>query len=59
MAAGGLRTGDARFAFDDFADYNTPRGKDAAGRDTRAESIARPLLKLDMSPHRQRDQEHR
>ncbi len=27
-----------------------PKGKDAAGRDTRAEFITRPLLKLDISP---------
>ena len=39
-----------RLAFDGYADYNTPKGKDAAGRDTRAEFIARPLLKLDISP---------
>lgn len=45
-----FQIGGARFAFDGFADYNTPKGKDAAGRDTRAEFIARPLLKLDISP---------
>jgi hypothetical protein len=45
-----FRIGGARLAFDGFADYNTPKGKDAAGRDTRAEFIARPLLKLDISP---------
>jgi hypothetical protein len=45
-----FQIGGARFAFDGFADYNTPKGKDAAGRDTRAEIIARPLLKLDISP---------
>ena len=38
-----------RLAFDGFADYNTPKGKDAAGRDTRAEFITRPQLKLDIS----------
>jgi hypothetical protein len=43
-----FRIGAARFAFDGFADYNTPKGKDAAGRDTRAEFITRPLLKLDV-----------
>jgi hypothetical protein len=43
-----FRIGGARFAFDGFADYNTPKGKDAAGRDTRAEFITRPLLKLDL-----------
>jgi hypothetical protein len=45
-----FQIGGARFAFDGFADYNTPKGRDAAGRDTRAEFIARPLLKLDISP---------
>ncbi len=45
-----FRIGGARFAFDGFADYNTPKGKDAAGQETRAELIARPLLKLDLSP---------
>jgi hypothetical protein len=45
-----FRIGGARLAFDGFADYNTPKGKDAAGRDTCAEFIARPLLKLDISP---------
>jgi hypothetical protein len=45
-----FRIGAARLAFDGFADYNTAKGKDAAGRDTRAEFIARPLLKVDVSP---------
>jgi hypothetical protein len=45
-----FRIGGARLAFDGYADYNTPKGKDAAGHDTRAEFIARPLLKLDISP---------
>jgi hypothetical protein len=44
-----FRLGRAQLAFDGFADYNTPKGKDAAGRPTRAEFIARPLLKLDIS----------
>ena len=44
-----FRIGPVRMAFDGFADYNTPKGKDAAGRDTRAEFITRPLLKLDIS----------
>jgi nucleoside-specific outer membrane channel protein Tsx len=44
-----FRIGGARLAFDGFADYNTPKGKDAAGRDTHAEFITRPLLKLDIS----------
>lgn len=44
-----FRVGGARLAFDGFADYNTPKGKDAAGRDTRAEFVVRPLLKLDIS----------
>jgi hypothetical protein len=45
-----FRIGGARLAFDGYADYNTPKGTDAAGRETRAEFIARPLLKLDISP---------
>ena len=45
-----FRIGGVRLAFDGYADYNTPKGKDAAGRDTRAEFIARPLLKVDVSP---------
>jgi hypothetical protein len=45
-----FRIGRARLAFDGFADFNTAKGKDAAGRDTRAEFITRPLLKLDISP---------
>jgi hypothetical protein len=43
-----FRIGGAALAFDGFAAYNTPKGKDAAGRDTKAELIARPLLKLDV-----------
>jgi hypothetical protein len=45
-----FRIGGAGLAFDGFADYNTPKGRDAAGRDTRAELLARPLLKIDVSP---------
>jgi uncharacterized iron-regulated membrane protein len=45
-----FRVGGAQLAFDGYADYNTPKGKDAAGRQTRAEFITRPLLKLDISP---------
>lgn len=45
-----FRLGRIHLAFDGFADYNTPKGKDAAGRDTCAEFITRPLLKLDISP---------
>jgi hypothetical protein len=44
-----FRLAGARLAFDGFADYNTPKGKDAAGRDTRAEFLTRPQLKLDVS----------
>jgi hypothetical protein len=44
-----FRVGRAQLAFDGFADYNTAKGKDAAGRDTLAEFVARPLLKLDVS----------
>ena len=39
-----FRLGGVHLALDGFAAYNTPKGKDAAGRDTRAELIARPLL---------------
>jgi hypothetical protein len=35
-------------AFDGYADYNTGKGRDAAGRETRAELIARPQLRLDL-----------
>jgi hypothetical protein len=45
-----FRIGRARLAFDGYADYNTAKGKDAAGHETRAELITRPLLKLDLSP---------
>jgi hypothetical protein len=45
-----FRIGGARLALDGFAGYNTPKGRDAAGRETRAEFLARPLLKLDVSP---------
>ena len=43
-----FRLGGVNLALDGFAAYNTAKGKDAAGRDTRAELIARPLLKLDL-----------
>jgi nucleoside-specific outer membrane channel protein Tsx len=43
-----FRMGGASLAFDGFAAFNTPKGKDAAGRDTKAEIIARPLMKLDL-----------
>jgi uncharacterized iron-regulated membrane protein len=42
--------GHARLAFDGFADYNTAKGKDAAGHDTKPEFITRPQLKLDLGP---------
>ena len=45
-----FRVGGAQLAFDGYADWNSPKGKDAAGRDTRAEFITRPQLKLDISP---------
>ena len=45
-----FRLGRAELAFDGFADYNTAKGTDAAGRQTLAEFITRPLLKLDVSP---------
>jgi hypothetical protein len=44
-----FRLGPVRLAFDGYADYNTAKGKDAAGRETEAEFIARPLLKVDIS----------
>lgn len=43
-----FRLGRVPLAFDGFAAYNSPKGKDAAGHDTRAEIIARPLVKLDV-----------
>lgn len=45
-----FRVGAARLAFDGFADYNTAKGLDATGRQTAAEFITRPQLKLDVSP---------
>jgi hypothetical protein len=44
-----FRIGGARLAFDGFADYNTAKGLDATGRQTGAEFITRPQLKLDVS----------
>lgn len=44
-----FRLGRAQLALDGFADYNTAKGRDAAGRETRPEFIARPLLKADIS----------
>ena len=41
--------GGARLAFDGFADYNTAKGQDVAGHDTKPEFITRPQLKLDVS----------
>ena len=41
--------GGAQLAFDGFADYNTAKGKDVGGRDTKPEFITRPQLKLDIS----------
>jgi hypothetical protein len=43
-----FRLGAARLTFDGFADYNTPKGRDAAGHETRAELLVRPQLKLDI-----------
>jgi hypothetical protein len=43
-----FRLGRTQLALDGFAAYNTAKGKDAAGRVTRAELIARPLLKIDL-----------
>jgi len=40
--------GHAHFVFDGFADYNTPKGRDAAGQPTRAELLVRPQLKFDV-----------
>jgi hypothetical protein len=45
-----FRLGPAHFALDGYADYNTAKGKDGAGHGTRPEFIARPLLKVDVSP---------
>ncbi len=43
-----FQIGGVWLAFDGYADYNTPKGKDAAGHETRAELITRPMLKLDV-----------
>lgn len=42
--------GRASLVFEGYADYNTPKGRDTSGQQTRAELIARPQLKLDVSP---------
>jgi len=44
-----FRIGRARLSFDGYADYNTAKGQDGAGHDTRPEFITRPQLKLDIS----------
>jgi len=43
-----FRISATRFVFDGFAEYNTPKGKDASGRPTRAELMARPEIKIDV-----------
>lgn len=43
-----FRVGSARLVFDGFADYNAPKGRNAAGHETRAELLVRPQLKLDV-----------
>lgn len=40
--------GRAEFVFDGFIDYNSTKGQDVSGRDTRAEFIVRPQLQLDI-----------
>jgi hypothetical protein len=43
-----FRVGRVQLAFDGFADYNTAKGKDGGGRETAAEFITRPVLKVDV-----------
>jgi len=45
-----FRIGGAHLSFDGFADYNTAKGKDGAGHETKPEFITRPQLKLDLGP---------
>jgi hypothetical protein len=45
-----FRAGRARFLFEGAGGINTPKGRDAAGRDTKTAVILRPVLKLDVSP---------
>jgi hypothetical protein len=44
-----FRLGKVSLAFDGFADYNTAKGRDAAGHDTAPEFVTRPQLKIDVS----------
>ncbi|MBL8142575.1 MAG: hypothetical protein JNM38_15760 [Acidobacteria bacterium] len=44
-----FRIGGARLVFDGFADYNSAKGRDVTGHQTKAEFLARPQLKLDIS----------
>lgn len=45
-----FRIGVARLAFEGFADFNTAKGKDGGGHETKAEFITRPQLKIDLGP---------
>ena len=45
-----FRIAGAHLSFEGFADYNTAKGKDGAGHDTKPEFITRPQLKLDLGP---------
>ena len=44
-----FRIGGAQLVFDGFADYNSAKGRDVTGHQTKAEFLARPQLKLDIS----------
>lgn len=43
-----FRIGRTQFVFDGYAVYNTAKGEDVSGHETRAELIVRPQLKLDV-----------
>jgi hypothetical protein len=43
-----FQVGRLALVFDGFADYNSPKGKDAFGQPTRAEYLLRPQLKVDL-----------
>ncbi len=45
-----LHIGGLNFMLEGYAEYNSPKGRDAFGHDTRAEVFARPQLKFDLGP---------
>jgi len=43
-----FHVGKAHFTFDGFADYNTAKGRNAAGHETKPELLIRPQVKFDL-----------